>query len=86
MLSKIWGSWLLLLPVQQRFGNVGLRAKSRLLKESGDNTGPESANENVSTTTNTRGDNDPGVKVTLENRVLHARELCTLRSYLVRTR
>ena len=67
---------LLLLLVQRRFGDAGLRVKSHLFKENEDITGPESASKDVG----------PGEEVTLKHRVLHKLELCTLRSYLVRTR
>ena len=50
--------------------------KSHLLKENGDITGPESASKDVGL----------GEEVTLKHRVLYKLELCTLHSYLVRTR
>ena len=64
------------LLVQQRFGDAGLEVKSHLLKENGDITGPESASKDVGL----------GEEVALKHRVLYKLELCTLRSYLVRTR
>ena len=49
-----------MLPVQRRFGDAELRAKSHLLKENGGITGPESASK----------DAGPGAEVSLKDRVL----------------
>ena len=71
--------------VEQRFGDVKLRAKSHLLKESGDNTDRESARQSVSTSACATGGAGSGAEATMTKRGLHEHELCALRLYLVRT-